>query len=229
VAITATNKLNPVANAAASTLVTGTLTPAAGKIYLASVNAYRAAGAGNVPTLTGAGLTWTAVDNQSAGAGRLTVFMSSLATGSETPGALTFDFASQNQDAFSGNVHEYGGMATSGTVVQHPKGTGSGTTASVVMASFADATNNLCVFISGVLSAAPAMTVGSGFTQLGTAANAGLTTRIQAEYKTGEDLLADSTWTGSQTWVAVGLEIAIAVAAGSALPFLHYEKMRRSM
>lgn len=223
-----TNKLNPSATTGSTLGPTANLTPVAGRVYVASVAMYRAAGTPNTVTCAGAGLTWTEVDNQTATNGRLTVFLSNVATGGETPGGITFTAgAAQTQDSWAGNIHEYDGEAQAGTVVQHPKNTGTGTTASVVLAAFADAVNNACVLITGIFGAGPAITLGAGFTLLGSGATGSPQSRCHAEYKIGEDLLADATWSGSQSWACIALEIAVAGAAGAAAGGAYYQQHYR--
>lgn len=219
-AITVANAAKGAGTTSVSSLASQSLAPAASTIYILHATAYRAAGTPNIPTCTGSGLTWTqlATDTNGSTPVRTTVFYA-LATGAETPGASTTDYGGQTQDAVQITILTVTGSKQSGTngvdaFVQAPHANGNSGTAAVTLAAFADAVNNVCLFMVAIPTSG-AITVGSGFTQITSGAVSTLL-RSQQEQKLGEDLLADATFT-SISWAAVACEIAIASSGGGRL------------
>lgn len=101
-----------------SSQATASITPAAGILYLLSVESRTGITANpNQPTVSGAGLTWVAInsvvyDDTSSSRRRVTLFR---AMGAGSPGVLTIDFASQVQTQVQWTLDQAVNVNTGGT------------------------------------------------------------------------------------------------------------------
>ncbi len=101
----------------ASSANTASISPTANHLIILAVYGEVATGGSNIPTVTGASMTWTKIDSRPltspVGYNRITLFRSL----SSTPGtgALTIDFASQTQRNISWSITDFDGIVTTGT------------------------------------------------------------------------------------------------------------------
>ena len=149
----------------AASFNTASLTLVAGQPCYVAVSSHNATAA-NQPTVTGAGLTWTAEKSitLSSGARRMTVFSGCGAT---SAGALTIDFAGTTQTAINWIVIQFTAAAAAGYTVQVPNGTttASGTSlAGPTLAAFEHVNNAHLAFFMTSLNAA--ITPDGSFTEL---------------------------------------------------------------
>lgn len=100
--------------ASTSSQATASISPTANALILVSV-ASNLGSSTNTPTLTGAGMTWVEIRNQSVDSGkkRITVFRG--LSGAPGSGALTIDFAGQAQDRVFWSISKFTGVKTTGT------------------------------------------------------------------------------------------------------------------
>jgi len=201
----------------ATSYATASVTPTADALVLASVVSTGPDNTTpNTPTCTGNGLTWVQVasnlfDDAGTVRARLTLFRAM--GGSPSAGALTFDFGGQAQVRAAWTVSERTGVDTGGTngsaaVVQNATGAGNSASGLATLAAFADATNNEAYGVFGVENA-DARTPGAGFTILGeTTVTETFQLGIADEQQLGEDTSVDMSWTGSNPWGAIAVEVA---------------------
>lgn len=205
-----------------SSSTTATVTaPIGGRALILHVHSERAAGTPNQPTVSGLGMTWTALQTYTHSVGTLpqreTLFKG-IAT-SPTAGALTIDFGGQTQDYTA-----WSGIQEDGTydVVQsgeHERSTTlSDTTAQVDLAAFADA-GNLHVAIGYFddtlptgLSESYAWVIADS---LGGVGFAGSRWAITAAAETR------AAWPSGGFGVAWSIELDTVGATGSASPLIH--------
>lgn len=216
-AITAANKITETSEVSTTSYVTSaTLTPAVNDLYLLAVANRVGSGTPNTPTVTGGGgLTWVQVATvqiPTTTTRRITVFRA-LKTSGLTSGTITVDFAGQTQTRVSLSVDEFAGVDTSGTdgsgaIVQSNTGSAaSGTTATVTLSAFGDATNNAAYMASGNTSLI-VVTPETGYTELAdTGASGTIGPSVEVEWKIGQDTSVTSTWGVSNNWAAIAAEI----------------------
>lgn len=212
-AITAANKV--AINGGGSSLASGSWTPAANKLYLATVVS-RFSSSPNLPTLSGTtGLTWVQVATRldATNFRRITVFRAMKSSGLSA-GTTTADFAGQAQTRVLLSIEEFDGVDTSGTdgsgaIVQSPQNgnTGGATSASITMAAFADATNN-AAFAAFTHANAEVTTNEAGWTELSDQIGSN-STCLETEWRLGQDLTATVSWSGgSAAWIGIAVEVA---------------------
>lgn len=200
----------------ANSYATASISPSASKIILLGVANPRGAGSPNIPTVTGASMTWTQVAtylDSSASLRRITLFRSVNA--SPGSGALTIDFAGQSQDACMWSVTEVTGADTGGTngsnaIVQTATGEANGTVTGVTatLGAFSNASNATFGIVRHN-SNGLAITEGSGFTELSEVAITN--NRYQTQYKATNDTTVDWSWSStSLNATAIAAEIKIA-------------------
>lgn len=188
---------------------TASITPVANRLYILTVSSKTEITANpNVPTVTGAGLTWVQVDtgvydNDSSSRRRITSFRALGA--SPSTGALTIDCGGQTQVQMDWILDEFQGIDTGGTngsaaIVQTAQtmnvDTSSATnTPLATLAAFSSASNaTYGVIAEG--NATDNITVGSGFTQIGVIKDSSLEGNIQmkSEFNSGNDTTVDFTF-----------------------------------
>ncbi len=166
----ATNLTAGDAGSGASSYATASITPSANALVLAYIHSFGSGGPGNTPTATGCGLTWVVVASfVPSGNNRVTLFR---AMGSPTSGAVTFDFAGQNQSIPCWTISQFTGVDQTGTngsgaVVQSVTGTAFTNNLVITLAAFGNAAN--AGYGAFNISAVATISPGSGFTQLGEA------------------------------------------------------------
>lgn len=198
-------------------LVTASMTPHANRTFLAAFYEYHSTTPSAPVSLTGWGLTWTLVQDQSlASPGtRLFVYRASKGAGAPTPGVLTMDIAGAAGISGWGylvveclNVNP----ATNDGVVQSQKGSTNNDTITVNLAAFSALANGTLGFVAAQDNTAAAtvtMTAGSGFTKhdevlWGTSNRKGL----MCEFKTTNDTSVDaSTTAASDGMCLVAMEL----------------------
>lgn len=173
-----------------------------------------ASSAPNVPTVTGAGLSWVQIDSQldSGSLRRITLFR---AMGTAVTGTCAIDFALQTQTGCAWSFVEYSGIDTSGTdgsgaIVQSAKGASAGnaTSLTVTLAAFSNA-NNATVGGFGIpLNTAGLPAVGSGFTATGQVNQSTPNLSLGSEFNSGNDATVDMNSSASSVpWVGIAVEI----------------------
>jgi hypothetical protein len=157
-----------------SSFTTTSISPSAGKFLLITVMSGTASAVNpNVPTLSGCGLTFTQVNTYLNVIGlsrRITVFRAVAV--SPSSGALTVDFAGQNQVGMTILVSEFSGVDTTGTngsngIVQSTSQivANSATSKSITLSALAKPSN---VSFGAILTwgYSTSLTPGSGYTEL---------------------------------------------------------------
>lgn len=217
-AVTAAN-LAAVSNSTnLSSYSTGSISPGANRLLIATVYNGVGSGTANTPTLTGNGLTWvqeeTTVDFETGGTDRDKRITSFRAMGaSPSAGAVTADFAGQTQSGCIIIVDEFDGVDTGGTngsaaVVQSLSVGSLGSSASsgaVTLAAFGSASNATYGALSHVVD--ETSTAGSGFTKLGDVGHGAPTRSLVTEWKNSNDTSVDASWSTSAKWAGIALEI----------------------
>lgn len=192
-----------------TTYTTASVSPGNNRLVLAYV--YSEAGSlPNVPTLTGNGATRVQVATTTiAGVARFTLFRSLSA--SPSPGTVSIDFAGQTQFHCLWSMADFDGVATGGAngsaaIVQSATNTTAGATSlTVTLGAFADAHNAT----SGgfVISPAEALTVGTGFSLVGTVQGP---PTIGSEWRVDNDSTVDMSWTTNTGALGIAVELAAA-------------------
>lgn len=188
--------------------------PTANSLQLLMVGSQTAAATVNVPTITGAGLTWvevvTAID--SGNQRRCTLFR---ALGTPSVGALTIDFAGQSQIRCGWSWSEASGVDTSGTngsgaIVQSASALNNGGTVTgltVTLGAFSSTNNATYGAIRHGTTTAQTVTPGTGFNELGEAPSGSFIT-YQSQYNLANDTSVDWTWPSESAFdEAVAAEI----------------------
>jgi hypothetical protein len=189
--------------------LTNSVTPVAGRGHLAVCWNADSDLTAPTPTCTGAGLTWTQLITRalivqgSLFQMRMTAF---TGTGTPSAGAVTFDFAGDNQDSGAGYVIL---DFTGGTSFRQAVSAAAtfGFSESISLTTLKDA-NSLAV---GVIfhDIFEATSVGSGFTQIVDDGNA-LVGDLLSEYKANTTTV-NSSWATNADYVALGIEVAAGV------------------
>jgi hypothetical protein len=217
-AISVTNILHSGTATGATSFVTGSISPKANLLEILAVESNATATA-NVPTVTGASMTWTQVmtyiDVTSPNTRRITVFRAlSPNPGS---GALTIDFAGQTNNNCIWSVNECSGIDLSGSngsgaIVQTASNENSGTQTgiTVTLATLSNSLNAAFGFIRK--NTATALTKGSNFTELSNDTFG--TTTCEAEWAVNQTAV-NWTW-GSESAVSIAIAIEIKAALGGA-------------
>lgn len=203
--------------------------PTANSLQLLMVGSQTAAPTTNIPTVTGAGLTWvqvaTAID--SGNQRRVTVFR---ALGTPSAGALTIDFAGQAQVRCGWSWSEASGTDTSGTngsgaIVQSASALNNGGTVTgltVTLGAFASPSNATYGAIRHGTTTAQTVTPGAGFNELGEAPSGSFIT-YQSQYQLANDTSVDWTWPSEAAFdeaIAIEIKAASSNTGGKVLPRL---------
>jgi len=219
-AIAATHILTNASVAGASSYVTASGSPTTGRLQLLTVGNQCAAATVNVPTVTGAGLTWVLVATQVSGDNvrRVSIFR---AMGTASAGALTIDMAGQTQIRAGWSWSEFSGTDVSGTngsgaIVQSATGKwdvgdGAKTGITVTLGAFGSPNNATYGGIRFGTLTGQVVTVGTGFTQLGSVL---ASVNYQSEYTLSNDTTVDWTYPSEATYTqAAACEIKALVPA----------------
>jgi hypothetical protein len=193
-----------------------------GRFYLLVWNA-SGASSGDLAVMTVSGATsgtWTHVsgaasfNNVATPLNRLR-FAYYLATGTFSETINLNCTAGQDQIGCRAVMLELTGMRTTSTVVQSDAGTGDAGTSvgtAITLASFADATNNVCIMAFGRDTDSAVTPSGSLLTLRGVAGSTP-THSLWVGYQVGENVNPSATWTGAADWGGIALEIAVASAS----------------
>lgn len=206
--------------AAASSLVTASISPGANRLVLATLINYRGAGSPATPTASGNGLTYVQVGSINytpiaTPRGRITCFRAMGA--SPSAGAVTFDLGGQSQDDFTWFIHEFDGVDTSGTngsgaVVQAVTDRGDSDAApAVVLAAFEDALNAAIAYYGSEVNLG---TFGAGAWPSVSGAQGGAGVHGFFQFLESENTNCDCTL-NSQDWGGIALELRAAAVASS--------------
>lgn len=205
--VTATHLLTAGGGVTASSFVTASISPGANQLIILFVHSHRNGGGNpNIPTVTGAGMTWTQVATKLGTVDtshRVTMFRAlSPSPGS---GALTIDFAAQNQDETIWSISEFAGVDTSGTnganaVVQSGTLDGTGTSLTITLSAFSN-TNNAT---HGVVTAQDTVTKGANFVELANYNNFDI---IESEWASSNQTAVNWTFGNSTNAFAIAIEI----------------------
>jgi len=203
---------------AGSSATTASITPTANNLILLTVDSGIGTGP-NIPTATGNGLTWVQVANVTHGSGgdiHRTTVLRAMGSSPST-GAITIDFASQENSDVYWCVDQFSGIDTSGTdgsgaVVQSATRelTAAATSITVTLAAFAS-TNN-ATFGGFHSNGSDGKTVGTGFTLLATVGGDPHNISLLTEWKNTNDTSVDYSQTNSHLMSAVAIEIKAAAA-----------------
>lgn len=170
-----------------------------------------------VPSIsTGYGLTWTELSGarQTIGGGASAGVLScweAYAGGSPSSSTFTVDVGGGGATGIRFDVIEISGADTTDFTVQAVGNNGTGTSGSVTLAAFGDATNNGAVAAFG-LSVNEAMTedATATWTEQADAGHNSPTSRMATETRTGEDTTVSYSWTTSNAWAGIAVEVKVA-------------------
>ena len=216
--VTAANLTSGSSTTDASSYTTASITPSANQLILVAVTIRNdTSAAAPTPTISGNGLTWVAIDNQTMGARqKLTLFRSMGA--SPSAGVITIDTGGDTQDMASWTVDQFDGVDTSGTngsgaIVQSAKNSATGATSlTVALVAFGSANNATYGTFAHVVSN-EAITQGTGFTELADSFAAAVY-GTESEWRNDNDTSVDASWVTSGN--AAGIAVEIKAAAGAA-------------
>jgi hypothetical protein len=151
---------------------TASISPAANSLVIVSVSG--GLNGGTIPTVTGAGGTWTLIayeDDAGGSGGNHGIALFRDLSASPGSGALTISFGSTAENHITWSVDEFAGVVTAGThgsgaVVQSVVGTATATNAgqTVTLATLGSPNNAAYGFLRS--SSIPTVTAGSAFTEL---------------------------------------------------------------
>src|SRR3990172_5645657 len=181
----------------ATSYLTSSQTPTANALQLIGVHNSIGTGPALAPTsITGCGLTWVKVaETATWGVGGIKMVSLWRALGaSPTTGQLTIDF---------------NGVTQTGCHYDWWQLTGAGTSLTVTLAAFADATNNLAVIFCGH-GANEAKAQETGYTELGDVSTSTPNDGFAAAYLLGQDTSPSYSWVTSTRAGAVAAEIKAA-------------------
>lgn len=187
-----------------ATHTTASITPGANTATFINFTTLRAGvAASDVPTVSGAGLTWSKVRGVLVESGL--VMFTYVGTGSGSAGTLTITHAGGNSLGCSWIVDECSGCNTTTPVVQSVAGSGTGTALLATLAAFSNVNN--ATYGIGDATTDPITAAGSGFTSLGV--NTGVfSNSMISQWKSTNDTTVDATAGGSTPWGMIGIEIA---------------------
>jgi hypothetical protein len=221
VAITATPLASNVQDADSSAYGTPSISPTAGSLVLAWIASVGGDGVGgftpSTPSLTGAGMTWTYVDDIVNVGMKISLFRALSA--SPGSGALTATFNSglETQSDFAVQIAQFAGVDKSGTngsgaIVQSATAGSNRTFANntSITFTFASAISNPNNAVAGAIYLATGQQVnpGSGFTELGDASS---TRGMESEFKAAGQQTVPWSW-GS---LSAGVNLPVELKAGA--------------
>lgn len=165
--------------------------------------------AANIPTMTGNGITWTAIATKTVGvAGNVRETLFAGMAASPTTDVVTVDFGGQNQLIVYGFGTLFAGMDTTSAataVVQVLTASGTSQTALVTLAAFGSAGNGTFGASLFVTTDTVASHNGSGFTGLASWASSIL--NPYTEFRADNDTTVDVTNDHNVDWIMIGAEI----------------------
>ena len=203
-------------NTPGSSTTTNSISPVANNLILVSVENHVGSGTPNVPTITGASMTWVAIANINIGLHRTTIFRGMSATPGS--GALTIDCAGQSQNAILWSTDQFKNIDTGGAnganaIVQSATNTvnGSSTGITVTLSAFGS-TNNATYGFFGT-DQTPSISAGGSFTALNHQSGSG--GESMSEWANNNQISVNWTWgSASIAGGAIAVEIKAAIQAG---------------
>lgn len=208
------------ADNAATSYATASVTPTANRLVLVAVHSANQNETPGTPTLSGNGLTYVQVatvlfDTIAAPDGRLTLFRAMGAAPSA--GAITISFTA-NQDGANWSVVECSGTDTGGTngsaaVVQSATNrTNSASSLTVTLAAFGSTDN--ATYGAFAIGATQALVQGTGFTEIHEVQSSDTPARsTMTEWRNDNDTSVDGSWASLNTAAGIAIEIKAAAAA----------------
>lgn len=188
-------------------------TPTANRVVIATSHTTKATSPGDVPTISGNGLTWTQVGTSlSFGTtgtplSRLTVFWGIGA--SPTAGVTTWAFGGITQTGITWSIFEVPSCDTTTPVVAGSFQSNSGdagTTASVTLNTLASSANALITVI-GLSGGSPAVTPRASWTEIHDILGSNPAKRIETQFELATSDNGSGTWTGAMDWGMIGFEL----------------------
>lgn len=226
-AVTATHLTTDGTDVDATSFTTASISPSANKLVLVAVMSAFAGGP-TTPTVSGAGMTWTQVATDTVANTRLTIFRALDA--SPGSGALTIDFGAESEQRIAWSISEFDGIDTGGTnganaIVQTASNTIVYTVAStgitVTLAAFGKASNATFGVVGMRAGGNPAITEGTGFTELGEATTGAELGRIETQWRNDNDTSVDWTWASTLSdIVGIAIELNEFTSSPSSSPSL---------
>jgi hypothetical protein len=172
-----------------------------------------ARGTPNVPTVTGKNLNWELVASQVLAGSRLSVFQTWV-DNPNNAGQITFNFGGQVQLRNGRSFFESTTpLDRSDPIVQMVFSSGSGTSAQVTLASFADPVGNATVLgvTKNLREPFTNEMTELGDTNAGPPGDINGTTgeqyRLSTAWRSGQELTPSASWTQATTWQAVAIEV----------------------
>jgi len=214
--VTATNLETSGTGTDATSFDTGSISPTLGRLVLVSVSSVSTASAPvNIPTVSGAGMTWTQVATalETENSYRRITLFRGVSVGNS--GALTLDFAGESQLRCGWSITEINNVDTGGTnganaivqsatAVQSDAGSYTGLT--VTLGAFSS-TNN-ATFGAVQQQTGGVITPGSGFTELGETSALDSIAVTQTQWKNSNDTSVDWSWaSGVSRATAIAIEL----------------------
>lgn len=196
-----------------STVNTASISPSANKLVIVMVASRLTSGTANIPTISGANMTWVEIGHQYDSTNLRTLTLFRGLSASPGSGAITISFAGQGQQNVGWAISEFGniditGTNGSGAIIQFAGNTTTGTNSglTVTLAAFSNVKNATYGAIRMSMSTAPAE--GSGFSALSAVTGPGGGVFWESEWKNTNDTTVDWTWaSSSQTPVGMAVEI----------------------
>ncbi|HXF73060.1 MAG TPA: hypothetical protein VNO79_10680 [Actinomycetota bacterium] len=207
--------INSSADAASYSSVSWT-PPASGLIFLFVYN--RKVGGGDIPTVSGNGITWVQIATILADPHRLTLFGANAA--GSTAGQTTIDFGGVTQlGCIAMFAHADGTDVVNGvaqTFVQAPTGSGTGTSGSITLAGASGADNRpIAAFVH---AANEAVTPRTGWTEFDEFTGVGPPRGADSQVRSDAfETTASASWATSAAWVGIAAELKAAGAAAASL------------
>lgn len=208
-----------------SSVTTASISPTANRLILALVGSQQGSGA-PVPSLSGNGLTWTEVNHITVGTRALYLFRA-LSGSTPTPGTVSITFGGSNQTNIGWQFAEFDNVDTTGVnganaVVQSVTKSQTGTAAGVTVTLAALGSANNATYGAVRNPNNPAITAGSGYTELGQANGATSGDgAYEAEYKAAGSTTVNWTWVlAANNTLAIGVEIKFVAPAAGFTPLL---------
>lgn len=212
-AVTANHLTSSGSETAQSSYNTASVSPGSNRLILVAVLQGRSGG-GNVPTLSGNGLTWQLVASSALFTSFYKMHLFRSMGASPSTGAITIDFGGQNQTRVTWSVVEFDGVDTGGTdgsaaVVQSASNTGTAVTSlTVTLAAFGSADN--ATYGTFGTDQVGDITPGTGFTELSDVSHG---QRHETEWRSDNDTSVDVSWSGSSDAGGIAVEIKAFSAA----------------
>lgn len=214
-AITATNLLTNSSGTDANSYVTASISPTNGKLILLAVSSVSTASPPvNIPSVSGAGMTWTQVATvvETNNNFRRTTVFRGISVGSS--GALTIVFSGETQLRCGWSVTEFDNVDISGTngsnaIVQSATATQNNSSQTGITVTLSDFNNSKNATYGAVRISASGnpITPGSGFTELGES-QMDSSDWIQTQFKNTNDTTVDWSWTSAiSEATAVAIEL----------------------